>query len=127
MRAETDNEVTDWQRVADWRDNTSVTMAADDLLSVFMGGSARLGTITGLTLYIDFTGTVSASTTIGGTEDLAATTLTTPTAGAIRSTTLDVSEWADSWVLSASTCGSRPRARPPSGACGSRLSSLTMA
>ena len=97
MRAQTDNEVTAWPRVADWRDNTSVSMAASDLLSVYMGGSARLGTITGLTLYIDFTGTVSASTTIGGTEDLAATTLTTPTAGEIRSADLSVDEWADSW------------------------------
>ena len=97
MRAETDNEVADWQRVADWRDDTSVSMAANDLLSLFMGGSARLGTITGLTLYLDFTGTVSTRTTIGGFEDIAATTLTTPTAGAIRTAALSVSEWADSW------------------------------
>ena len=47
MRAETDNEITDWQRVADWRDSTSAVMAANDVLSLYMGGSARLGTITG--------------------------------------------------------------------------------
>ena len=97
MRAETDNEITDWQRVADWRDSTSAVMAANDVLSLYMGGSARLGTITALTLYLDFTGTVSARTTIGGTQDLSATTLTTPTAGAIRTADLSVSEWADSW------------------------------
>ena len=97
MRAETDNEITNWQRVADWRDATSAVMAANDLLSLYMGGSARLGTLTGLTLYLDFTGTVSARTTIDGTQDLSATTLTTPTNGAIRTADLSVSEWADSW------------------------------
>ena len=36
MRAQGDNEINTWQRVADWRSTTSVSMTSDDLLSLFM-------------------------------------------------------------------------------------------
>lgn len=96
MRAAQDNEVANWVRVADWRDDTFVTMGQNDLLSLFMGGSTRLGTLTGLRLWLDLTGVVTASTQ-GATQNLVSTSLQTPQGGGLRSADLSITGWEDAW------------------------------